>query len=214
MDKNLPKILGNLCGDGNISTTNNRICYVNESKKSVEEFRQNMKKCFGISFGKTNIPKGKNIYWTQIKNKPIHGLLKQYFSEKTLHHECRVPNIIRTGTNKQKREFVKYLYGDDGSVFVNSRGQPTIALNSTSKQMIYDVHNILKGKGINKKPTEQFHHHKNRGRRNQWEIRLMGKKHIDGFQKNFGFSKNSTTKGLQKQRVLDLCSYYYKPFQQ
>jgi mRNA-degrading endonuclease RelE of RelBE toxin-antitoxin system len=211
MDIRIPRILGNLTGDGNISNRENRIVYINESLQLVNEFKQNMNIVYGVKFNKTTYIKRDHVYWTQVKNKILHGLMKDYFQNKTLHHECRIPSIIREGTNKAKREYIKYLYGDDGSVFINGRGQPQIVFNSTSKQLVEDVCNILNEKGIQAKPKTLSHHNKYRGRRLQYAILLLSQNNINLFQKHFGFSKNSFHKTrLAKQKMLDCFSYFYK----
>jgi len=212
MDIRLARILANITGDGNISNNDNRIVYINESLQLVNEFKQNMQIVFGVKFNKTVYIKKNHIYWAQSKNKILHGLLKDYFQNKTLHHECRIPSIIREGTNKAKREYIKYLYGDDGSVFLNNRGQPQITFNSTSKELVEDIYEILKEKGIQAKVKTISHHNRFRKRRLQYGILLLSESDINLFQKHFGFSKNSFHKTrMPKQLMLDCFSYYYHP---
>ncbi|MCX6802805.1 MAG: hypothetical protein NT067_06895 [Candidatus Diapherotrites archaeon] len=129
----LAQFLGNLSGDGHVGR--NIIEYACIFPDSSQHFIDIVEKQFGLKGRRYD---GHIIVFSRelvdFCNKLWHG--------KAGHRVVRVPEIIKNTGKEYKAEFIKYLFGDDGTCFLD-KWTIKVELSSTSTTLLRDVQKML-----------------------------------------------------------------------
>lgn len=203
MDKYKAELLGYIAGDGNLSSTENRVVYVSNKTFGIDYFKFLIKKVYGKQLNQ-KITYSKKLFRISFKDEKICNDLKNEFENKWLHKECRMPKSIRESTLENKCAFIRALYSDDGSIFFYyNNTKSRLSLSLTSLPLILDVKKVFEEIGINKKYSFEKHFF-NYGNLLQYKIDLESLNHLKIFEKYIGFDDYSVHKnGLNKKIMLN-----------
>jgi hypothetical protein len=141
LTKRLARVLGWVAGDGHVDHVGQRLVYVSSSEKLAREFGKECGRQFGIA---PIVRKNKNWWNTWVYSKKAVDLVTRLFDGKVRHYCIDMPTALRgRGMKACRREFIRCLYGDDGSVTIDGK-KIYVRMALTSPRLVRHVERALR----------------------------------------------------------------------
>jgi Lon-like ATP-dependent protease len=146
MTPDLGALFGYIIGDGWVDSNRERLGFVvaEDEKEILPQLISFVKENFRIEPPiNRRIGAGRKValYYADISNKDIYYNLR-FLREK------RIPNLVFQSGNEVAKEFLKWLFTADGTVYNGGRGRNGINLKSINPELLRDVQTLLLRFGI------------------------------------------------------------------
>ncbi len=184
----LARILGHIIGDGQI--TDRMVIYWNTDETLLKQWERDMKEEFDIDVWKY-LHKGVWEYGTGkihiVKKINSIGIFGCY--------SWRVPDIIKNSDKSMKKEFIKTIFDDDGTVYVGKHGRVAIKLYSVNRDGLKELEEIINEFDIVSKIYGPYVNNTNT---EFYELRIVGKEKAIKFRDRIGLYKIDKMNKLDK----------------
>lgn len=187
----LAKILGHLCGDGQLRLDgivywNTNVELINDWERAI--FQEFKLKCWRYVH--------KNVIASGIGNVKIAKCLSRLLKEK---NGIKIPRKDLLQRNEEKITFLQAIFDDDGTVYMDKKSQRRqIKLYSKNKNFLKFVKKLLESLKINSKIYGEY---KTGFGNLLFELRITKKENILSFYNNIGFL--STAKQFKLKKIVE-----------
>ncbi|MEK6895620.1 MAG: LAGLIDADG family homing endonuclease [Nanoarchaeota archaeon] len=211
LDERVGSIIGHILGDGSIDKKYQQVFYSNSNPDLLKEFRNNMKRIFGIEpriwmqrtanfYGKTRWEKrldtineletGKNcgLFYPTISGR----ILNSIFGNFAIGKEKNITNNIKNGSQSFKIGLIRAFYDDEGTV-----GEKNLRLFQDRKEVLENFRKFLIELGIYPGEVKTYVKHD----KDRYYFDIHRKSNLIKFRDKVGFT---SSKKMEKLKCISL----------